>query len=537
MAQTISSTTPNNSTAYINGNVFTVNESQPHATAFIVSPDGLFTHVGSDAEIRAIAREHHIVMVNLKQQFVMPGIHDAHMHLMYCGFALTSDANIPFDSTSENIASRIKEGSCRCEYINSYQDWIMANAYNNEGFPKGLADRKYLDKLFPDTPVVVLGGAGHSKLLNTEALKRAGYSLTDEPDVQGSKFFRREDGTLTGELGETAMTKAAIAMPSPSVTHTKRVLEKAIHVAHKAGVTSCQEASANTLLLHALRELDAENRLKMDIATHIVYGPEFVAHESAATLHPLLDDAQKFKSKHVDTRFVKIILDGVPLLPLLTHCTLDEHGNADQSKIFVEDVRDAVLKYDKKGMTVKIHCTGQGATRMALDAIEAARRVNPNGPRHEIAHCSGVHEDEYPRFSPLTVTAEMSPALFFTHPVTASSNGLMDWNFPKMLAANAHMTIGSDWGAAPDPSVLPALAQIVETMGGGKKEKGGELLCRMLTLQGAMAVGREKEVGSVEVGKRANFLVVDRDLGRGEFEGARVVRTYFEGECVWDGES
>lgn len=112
----------------------------------------------------------------------------------------------------------------------------------------------------------------------------------------------------------------------------------------------------------------------------------------------------------------------------------------------------------------------------------------------------------------------------------------MDWNWIKMLDANVHLTIGSDWGAAPDPSLFDPLAGIVETVGRGSKERGGELLCRMLTIHGAEAVGREQEMGSIEVGKKANFIVLDRDLSKGEFEGANVLRTYFEGEMVWNKE-
>ena len=73
-------------------------------------------------------------------------------------------------------------------------------------------------------------------------------------------------------------------------------------------------------------------------------------------------------------------------------------------------------------------------------------------------------------------------------------------------------------------------------LGSGSKERGGELLCRMVTIQGAQAVGADAEVGSIEVGKKASFIVVDKDLSKGEFDGAKVLRTYFEGECVWNGE-
>jgi predicted amidohydrolase YtcJ len=97
--------------------------------------------------------------------------------------------------------------------------------------------------------------------------------------------------------------------------------------------------------------------------------------------------------------------------------------------------------------------------------------------------------------------------MFFTHPVTASSNGLMDWNFVKMLDRNAHVTIGSDWSGTFDPDLFPHYVGIVEKVGASR-------LCGTLTRSGAEAVGREKETGSIEVGKKANFIAPSRDLSK-----------------------
>ncbi|KAF2631809.1 amidohydrolase 3 [Macroventuria anomochaeta] len=526
--------TAGESVAYINALVYTVDTSKPWVSAFIVSHDGFFTHVGSTEAVLSEAKQFHMVVVDLKGHFTMPGIHDAHMHLLYSGLALTSNAAIDMDATHLDIAEKVKHGSCTCEYMNAYQDWVLASAYNNQGFPDGVADRKYLDKLFPDQPVVVSGGAAHAMLLNTAALIQAGYDIENEPDTHGGKFFRRPDGSLTGELAESAMAKAALSIPAPNRAHVKRALKHAIRLAHKAGVTSTQEASSNTIMLQVLNEMEREGSLQLDISTHIVHENEWLASESKESLQKLLEVADQHASKHIDTRFVKIMMDGVPLPPLFTHASLNDQEEIDHSMIVPENVADAVLKYDKKGLTVKIHCTGTGATRHALNAIEAARKSNPGGPRHEIAHNSGVHDDDFKRYAPLNVTAEMSPAELFLHPVTAASEGLMNWNFAKMIDAGAHITIGSDWGAVPDPSLFQHMANIVEIVRKGDKAAGGQVLCRMMTLNGAIAVNREKELGSIEVGKKANFIVMSKDLSKGEFDGAKVLRTYFEGEKVWD---
>ena len=122
MAQYISSTTPNNGTAFINGNIYTVNPTQPRASGFIVSPSGVFTHIGNTEEILSEAQKQHLVVVDLQGKFTMPGIHDAHMHLLYSGLALTSEANIGMSTTHSDIAEKVKEGSCACHYVNAYQD-------------------------------------------------------------------------------------------------------------------------------------------------------------------------------------------------------------------------------------------------------------------------------------------------------------------------------------------------------------------------------------------------------------------------------
>lgn len=142
----------------------------------------------------------------------------------------------------------------------------------------------------------------------------------------------------------------------------------------------------------------------------------------------------------------------------------------------------------------------------------------------------------------------MSPAIFH-EPVVQEIPHLLKWPFNHVLETGAHMTIGSDWLLPETPSLFDALAAIVEKVevwpggrkssalksGKSKKERGGEILCRVITLSGAEAVGAQDRTGSLEVGKRANFIAVDRDLSKGNFSGAIVLETWFEGRLVYDG--
>jgi predicted amidohydrolase YtcJ len=370
---------------------------------------------------------------------------------------------------------------------------------------------------------------------NTALLNKAGYDIQNEADSQASFFVRRSDGSLTGEMRELAMTKASLALPKPDPAHIKKALDRGIQEAHSAGVTSLQEPSANSVLMRALAELERQGALKMVVFTHVVDAPEHLAGESRKDLHALIETVNKFESPHVHTDYIKFMLDGVPVPPLYTQCDLDSNGQPDESKVTVPDLVERILHHDAAGRTVKIHATGHGSVRMALDAISQARKQNPGGPKHEIAHCNSVHEEDYARFQQLNVTAEMSPAFFFMHPAGAATPELFDWNFPKFMERNAHITIGSDWGGTFDLPLFQYLDGVVERVGDGFRERGGERLLRMITLAGAEAVGKGDQFGSIEVGKKANFIVVDKNLSKGEFAGAKVLKTWFEGELVFDG--
>lgn len=387
-----SSKSSDNAVAFVNGRVYTVNDAQPWAEAFIVNPEGLFEAVGSNAEIKAIALKKNLVQYQLKDKFVMPGIHDAHTHLLCGSMQRLGEAHIGFNSTSANMAQDLEHASCACAYSNVMGDWIIGNYYSAENFPNGIPDRKYLDEKYPDVPVMVREVSCHRVLLNTAALARVGITK-DSKDPHGGFFLRRPDGELTGEVVEAAATPVFLALPRTPLGYVKTALEFAASECHRYGITSVQEASANTVYLHAVKELDSENRLPLDISAHIVCAPEGPALEPRDRLAALLNVAEAFESVHVHTKFVKLFMDGAPLPPIHTQCDLDENGKPDEGRLSLsfDELLQYLVKYDAKGMTCKVHVAGEGSVRRTLEVMEELRKRNPNGPRHELAHCNAVH--------------------------------------------------------------------------------------------------------------------------------------------------
>lgn len=524
-------------TAYINGKVFTVDGSGSYSEAFIVSDDGFFTAVGTNDEITKQAEG--LEVVDLKGQFVMPGMHDAHSHLLMASKEKLYEAKLGLTSGPDEIVDKLKhyhDGSCA--HLETVSKWLIGNFYDGAYFKDGKPDREILDKAFPDTEVFIREKSTHHAWANSAALRAAGYE-ENPVDPWDGYFVRREDGTITGELVEGAATKMFNALPKGRPEDDVNALEYGIKMCNRFGFTSVQEASANTVYLNAAKEIENRGNFTINLDAHVVfYGVGAFPQEAVGSLHHTLYNAKNFKSKHFNPMYTKCWIDGVPWPPHITHCPLEE-DKPDYSKLLIppETFKKAIERFDAEGRVCKVHVCGQGSARFALDCFEELRKVNPNGPRHELAHNMDVTEEDCKRYKGLNITAEMSPAVWHDPDFQPEVNPMSVYPFNCLKDNGALITIGSDWVFAPDtPNIFPGLQALTENKHGWDLTR--EEVIKMVTIDGAKAVSRDKTEGSIEVGKCANFVVLDRDvLTAPSIETTVVKKTYFEGKEVYDYET
>jgi predicted amidohydrolase YtcJ len=160
------------SVAYHNGNIHTLSDSSlAVAEAFIVTPQGTFHGVGMTIQILQIAKVHGMVTYDLRGRVIMPGVHDAHVHLLSAGLCYLSGVRLDGDTTVENSAQRMQEGQCACAYQHAFQDWMVGGTFT---IPNSIAHR--LNET-PNNPIIIQGGAEHSAFLNTAGLIKVGYDV------------------------------------------------------------------------------------------------------------------------------------------------------------------------------------------------------------------------------------------------------------------------------------------------------------------------------------------------------------------------
>jgi predicted amidohydrolase YtcJ len=516
--------------AFINGRIYTADAAQSWSQAILVDA-GVIIAVGSTDEIMAAAGSNASI-VDLGGQFVMPGLHDAHNHILASGLKFRFECRLGLNPSADDVVSALCE-CAKCQQ-GKLSGWIIGGEYNPNVFPPGTLDREFLDAAFPDTPVFLADMSIHHGFANSKALELAGIDA-NTPDPHGGRIVRREGSTEpTGELVERATWQVKRAIPQYEPDIYREAVAWAIGIANQCGITSLQEAGGTLPELRVLNALDADGKLSAHVAVHLIWQEEAFSGVSQDEMDALIDARATFESDHVRTSFIKIWLDGAPLPPHFTQSNLDPvTGQPDANVVIGEtDLTEALLRFDRQGLTVKIHCAAEGSVRAALNAIETVRATNGNGPRHEIAHALFVHPDDLGRLSRLNVGAEMSPALW--HIKTPELAGLdHGCKFATLRNSGADVTIGSDWIVTDTPNLFPALQGMLDR---GPESVSLENAIEMMTIAGTRAVGMGARTGSIEPGKMADFIVLDRNLFEipiSQVGEARVLRTVFEGQTVY----
>jgi predicted amidohydrolase YtcJ len=517
-------------TIYINGHVYTVDEAHPWAQAMAVRGDR-FVFVGDESRARELEGPS-TKIVDLHGRTVMPGIHDAHSHMLWAGLAANFGCHLPGGPFGDPQLTALR----KCAAGLRPGEWMVAGPFTTDQFPGGKPDRKILDDAFPDRPVYLNEVTEHNGLANARALELAGINASSV-NPPGGVIVRAADGSPTGELIESATGAVRRRVPPPTPAQVRTALDWAVRTCNRFGITSLQEATGDEILLKGLHAMDSRGALTLDVAVHLMWGSRSFQRTDDAQVLDLIARRGMYRSTHVDVDNIKIWVDGTPTPPYFTEGEFDRATHEpDPAHVLVSpaDLRAAVQRFDAQGLRVKMHVAGPGAARVALDAIAAARAANPRSSRrHELAHTNLITPQDMDRMKKLNATAELSPAVWQIYGSQLGNPPQSAWQFKSLAGRGMLMTVGTDWPVTEDPNLFPALQGMLEH---GDESVDLARAVQMYTLNGAIAGDNERDRGSIQVGKQANFIVLDRDVfsvPRAQIGPTKVVTTVFEGRVVY----
>jgi predicted amidohydrolase YtcJ len=524
----------------VNGKVWTGDPARPWAEAVAVR-DGKIVMVGTAAEARKLSPSG-TKLIELGGSLVLPGFIDSHTHFLAGGFSLKSiqlrDAKGREDFVSRIAAKARELGPGR---------WILNGEWDHQQFsPVELPRKDWIDVATPDNPVCVSRLDGHMILANSLALKLAGVTK-DTPVPPGGEIEKdAATGELTGILKDTAADLVFAKIPEPSFAEKLEAAEASIRHAAENGVTSvCEMADAASF--EVFQELARLGRLTTRVHVYIpVTEVETLAR---------LKLKSPFGSPYLQLAGLKGFMDGS--LGSATAYFFEPYTDDPKTsgllhgQMFPEGIMEKrILEADRAGLQLAIHAIGDRANSMLLDMYEKA--VAANGPRDRrwrVEHAQHMRPADIIRFGRLGLVAAVQPYHViddgrWAEKKIGPERIKTTYAFESMRRAGAVLAFSSDWTVAPLSPILGIYAAVTRRTLDGKNPGGWvpeekvsvEEAVRAYTVNGAWVEFAEAAKGSIERGKLADLVVLDRDIFTippEEIVRAKVRMTLFDGRIIY----
>src|SRR5580693_7583213 len=501
-------------------------------------------------------------VVDLRGRALLPGFQDAHVHPAFAGITMIACNLMGAASLAEALDRIGLYGQAHPE-----REWIAGSGWRMEWFPGGTPDRQTLDAVTGGRPAYLSNRDGHGAWASTPALELAGIDART-PDPVDGRIEREPDGGPQGTLHEGAANLVGLLIPELSIDERLRGLLLAQQHLHARGVTAWQDAIIGDYLgspdpLPVYLAAAASGQLTARVEGALWWDRA----RGAEQLPDILTRRERGRGPRFRARTVKIMQDGVAenftagmLEPYHDPTGCHDHGTG-LSYVDPDALRGYVTQLDALGFQVHLHAIGDRAVREALDAIEAARTANRPGQgehrsdnRHHIAHLQVVHPADVPRFAALDVTANMQ-GLWAAHepqmdeltiPFIGPERTQRQYVFGDLLRSGARLAAGSDWAVSSANPLRACHVAVNRSLPGATGAQAEPFLPNQrLDLAEALAaytIGSayvnhlDDQTGSIERGKLADLVVLDRDPfahPAAEIGSTGILATYVQGEPVY----
>ncbi len=520
---------------YHNATFYTVDPKRPRAEVMVVDGERIVA-VGGQELLKGYE---HVRSVDLGGLWVVPGLIDAHGHLAGLG-RLRIQLDLRDTKSFEELLERVEERVASTPK----GTWILGGRWDNATWgQKELPDHARLSAITPEHPVLLSRVDGHAALANAYALRLAGVTR-DSKDPDGGEILRDEKREPTGMLIDNAMSLVRRTIPEGGGTPTGELWMHAQTQCLREGLTGVHDAGVSHTDLEDLRKRYARGELKVRAYVMLSSGPGIEKY--LATHEPVID-------KWLTVRAVKAYMDGAmgSRGAWMLEPYSDRPGHTGLPVTQPARIRALAKACAAKGYQLCTHAIGDRGNREVLDAYEAALSKLPGDIdlRFRIEHAQCISLDDIPRFSKLGVIASMQP----THATSDMRwalervgqerlKGCYAWR--RLLDSGARLAFGSDFPVESEKPLWGFYAAVTRQDRKGLPAGGWlpdqkltrEEALRLFTLDAAYAAFQENDLGSLEVGKLADFVVLTHDIMKtpaNELYQVRVERTFVGGERVY----
>ncbi|MFD6656244.1 amidohydrolase [Streptomyces parvus] len=503
-------------TVVVNADVYTLDREQPWVEAFAYDADGRITAVGAESDVRAKAGSGAKV-IDARGNMVLPGFQDTHLHVPEAGV----NRDLCFMESGSTLAE-YEDMAADCAAEQPESTWVRAAGPSI--FDLLDADESpidVLDRAIPDRPALILDDLGHAVWTNSLGLEAAGIG-PDDPDPQGGIYGRDpESGRLNGLLLENAQQRIRNAA-APDDAAVYEGLRVALDELAENGITSVSDAGGFWGQNHpaAWQRALKEGELSVRAVNSLYLYPDMDMDKQLAEFERRFSDDPNSLLRF---NTAKIYVDGI--LDLGTAWMLSPYKkpvNPQYPSGFPyfegDQLREYVSELHRIGYRMHFHVIGDAATREALDAVEAidASQDEVSDRRHRTTHTYLVHPDDTKRFAGLGVIADFQAGPEAIDPAYHEqiSESIGDQAFDliptaKLLDAGARVSLSSDWDADP-LSPFGTIERAVTRESNAVDSV--ETAIGLATIDAAHALGQDDTTGSIEVGKQADYVIVDQNL-------------------------
>jgi predicted amidohydrolase YtcJ len=522
-----------------NARIYTVDENRPLVDAMAIR-DGRVVATGPQRGVMTL-RGPNTRVIDLNGRTVVPGMIDAHVHLLNLGNSLRNVDLVgtsSYDQVVARVVARARE--------TPPGTWILGRGWDqNDWGVTQFPTHEALSRAVPNHPVVLTRIDGHATLVNAAAMRAAGVTAQTQ-DPAGGRFERAADGSLTGVLVDAAMGLVNRHVPAASRDQMKTAVQSAIAEMNRWGLTSVHDAGVSRAVIDVYEEVAREGQFNIRDYVMVANNDESINHYLQRGPQLGLYDGRLW------IKSIKISADGAlgSRGASLIEPYADDPRNSGLALVPAGRVRDVGIKALRSGFQLNVHAIGDRANRTVLDEFEQAFDSVPLADhRFRIEHAQIIHPDDVPRFAELGVIPSMQAShqtsdMYWAVNRLGPTRVLGAYAWRSLLNSGVIIANGSDLPVERTNPLISFMASVARQDARGWPAGGWfpeqrmtrEEALKSMTIWAAYSGFMEKEVGSLAPGKLADFVVLDQDIMRVPPElilSTNVLATYLGGRAVF----